>query len=70
MTPSDFYKTLALSLAGNFKKEVVPLLTFQLATSTTPVDVTSFTKAADLTGTYTGVIITEAVQPWTRGLFQ
>ena len=70
MTPSDFYKTLALSLVGNFKKEVVPLLSFQLATATTPVSVTSATKSADLSGTYTGVIISEVEQPWTRGLFQ
>lgn len=68
MTASDFYKTLALSLVKNFSKELVPLVTFQLTTATTPITVDTTTKASALTGTYTGVTITEAPQEWVRGI--
>lgn len=68
MTASDFYKVLALSLAKNFSREATTLVTFQLQTATTPVSVTANTKASTLTDTYTGIIITEAVQEWTRGI--
>ena len=68
MTASDFYKTLALSLAMNFSKEVVPLLKFYLKTSSDNTEVTASTAKKDLTGTYTGVIIEEAEQPWRLGV--
>ena len=67
MTASDFYKKLAISLVKNFSREVYPLVKFNLATASTPVEVTVTTKEADLTGTYTGVIITEVEQPWVLG---
>lgn len=68
MTASDFYKKLAISLAKNFSRELVPLLAFQLKTATTPVDVTAYTKESDLSGTYTGVILNEVSQEWTLGI--
>lgn len=68
MTASDFYKTLALSLAMNFSKEVVPLLKFYLKTASGNIEVTSSTAKSTLTGTYTGVIIEEAEQPWRLGV--
>lgn len=68
MTASDFYKTLALSLAMNFSKEVVPLLKFYLKASSGNTEVTASTAKKDLTGTYTGVIIEEVEQPWRLGV--
>lgn len=68
MTASDFYKTLALSLAMNFSKEVVPLLKFYLKAAGGNTEVTASTAKKDLTGTYTGVVIEEAEQPWRLGV--
>lgn len=75
MDASEFYKVLAVSLAKNFSREVVPLIKIEIktASATTEVtpattEVTPTTKAADLTGTYTGVVITEVEQPWRLGV--
>lgn len=68
MTASDFYKTLALSLAMNFSKEVVPLLKFYLKTSSGSTEVTASTAKKDLTGTYTGIVVEEVEQPWRLGV--
>lgn len=68
MIASDFYKILALSLAMNFSKEVVPLLKFYLKTATNNIEVTASTAKKDLTGTYTGVVIEETEQPWRLGV--
>lgn len=68
MTASDFYKTLALSLAMNFSKEAVPLLKFYLKAAGGNTEVTASTAKKNLTGTYTGVIIEEAEQPWRLGV--
>lgn len=68
MTASDFYKVLAISLVKNFSREPAALVNFQLKTADSAVDVTNQTKASELTGTYTGVIIKEAAQEWVRGI--
>ena len=75
MDASEFYKVLAISLAKNFSREVVPLIKIEIktASATTEVtpattEVTPATKVADLTGTYTGVVITEVDQPWRLGV--
>ena len=68
MTASDFYKVLAISLVKNFSREPVALVNFQLKTADSAVDVTNQTKASELTGTYTGVIIKEVAQEWVRGI--
>lgn len=68
MTASNFYKTLALSLAMNFSKEVVPLLKFYLKTPLDTTEVTASTAEKDLTDTYIGVVIEEAEQPWRLGV--
>lgn len=71
MTPSDFYKKLALSLAKNFSREAVPLVKFALTNSedeTVPVDAT--TKESSLTETYKALVINEVEQPWRLGVME
>lgn len=71
MTASDFYKKLALSLAKNFSREVVPLVKFVLTNSddeAVPVDAT--TKEESLTETYTAFVIDEVEQPWRLGIME
>lgn len=71
MTASDFYKKLALSLAKNFSREVVPLVKFILTDSgdeAVPVDAT--TKESSLTGTYKALVIDEVEQPWRLGIME
>lgn len=75
MDASEFYKVLAVSLAKNFSREVVPLIKIEIKTASattevtpTTTEVTPTTKVADLKGTYTGVVITEVEQPWRLGV--
>lgn len=68
MNASEFYKVLAMSLAKNFSREVVPLIKIEIKTSSATTEVTPLTKAADLEDTYTGVVITEVEQPWRLGV--
>lgn len=68
MTASEFYKVLAISLAKNFSREVTPLVKIEVKTSSAETEVTPTTKITDLTGTYTGVVITEVPQPWRLGV--
>lgn len=68
MDASEFYKVLAVSLAKNFSREVVPLIKIEIKTASKTTEVTPTTKVADLTGTYTGVVITEVEQPWRLGV--
>lgn len=75
MTASTFYKTLALSLFNNFSREASSLLNFYLETggtdpavvAGTPTLITSSNQT--LSGTYTGLVIEEAAQPWILGKF-
>lgn len=69
MTASTFYKKLAISLAKNFSRELVPLVKFTLTNSgDTAVPVTASTKEADLTDTYKALVIEEVPQEWTLGI--
>ena len=68
MDASEFYKVLAISLAKNFSREVVPLIKIEIKTASATTEVTPTTKVADLKGTYTGVVITEVEQPWRLGV--
>lgn len=71
MTASDFYKKLALSLAKNFSREIVPLVKFILTDSgdgAVPVDAT--TKESSLTGSYKALVIDEVEQPWRLGIME
>ena len=71
MTASDFYKKLALSLAKNFSREVVPLVKFVLVNSSDMGDlVDATTKESSLTGTYKALIIYEVEQPWRLGIME
>lgn len=70
MSASDFYKALALSLAKNFSREEEGLLKFYLKTSSSATEVTKYTKESELSGTYVGVVIEEAPQPWTLGVME
>lgn len=63
MTPSDFYKTLAISLAKNFSRELVPLVKFKVGNT----EVTPNTKLADIAGDAASLVIEEVEQPWTLG---
>lgn len=64
-TASDLYKALAVNLAKNFSRESVKLLKITLDGISGEVD--GKTKAADISGTATGIIIEEVEQPWRRG---
>lgn len=71
MTASDFYKKLALSLAKNFSREVVPLVKFTLTNSEDEaVLVDATTKESSLTETYTALVIDEVEQPWRLGIME
>lgn len=70
MTASEFYKVLAISLAKNFSREVTPLVKIEVTTGSAETEVTPTTKITDLTGTYTGVVITEVPQPWRLGIIE
>lgn len=71
MTASDFYKKLALSLAKNFSREIVPLVKFILTDSNDEaVSVDATTKESSLTGTYKALVIDEVEQPWRLGIME
>lgn len=77
MTASDFYKNMIISLVKNFSREVVKFFNFYLetggsapGTEGTAVPVDETTDLSTLSGTYTGMIIEEAEQPWTLGVFE
>lgn len=78
MTASDFYKTLVLSLVKNFSREEEGLLKFYLeiggsdagTVAGSPTEVTKYTKASELSGTYTGIVIEEAPQEWILGVME
>lgn len=67
MTASDFYKKMALSLFDNVKRDVTPLVNIYVATTSAETLITDETKEADLTGTYTKIVIEEVEQDWILG---
>lgn len=64
MTPLEFYKTLAVSLAKNFSRELAPLVKFKIGDT----EVTPNTKVADIADNADGLVIEEVEQPWTLGI--
>lgn len=64
MTASDFYKTLAISLAKNFSRELVPLVKFKIGAT----EVTPNMKLTDIAGDADSLVIEEVEQPWTLGI--
>lgn len=64
---SDFYKKMAISIVDNVSRDTTPLVTVYLKTSASEKLVVPKTKEADLSGTYTGIILEEAVQDWELG---
>lgn len=64
MKTSEFYKTLAISLAKNFSRELVPLVKFKIGAT----EVTPNTKLADIAGDADSLVIEEVEQPWTLGI--
>lgn len=69
MTPSNFYRAMALSLANNLGNNVTPLLTLYLKDSTgASVKVTKDTKSEDLAGTYSALVLEEVEQDWVLGM--
>ena len=74
MTASDLYKTLALSLANNFKRELYPLVDISLIDSTDntkyPVLKNGQIQTLEANKTYKGVLINEVPQEWFLGTKQ
>lgn len=70
MSPSDFYKAMAISVAKNMSREAVQFIGIALTTSNSTVTVTPQTKAESLTGTYTGLVISEVEPDWMLGTKQ
>ena len=74
MTASELYKTLALSLANNFKRELYPLVNISLIDSTndTKYPVLKNGQMQTLAGskTYKGILINEVPQEWYLGTKQ
>jgi hypothetical protein len=66
MTASDFYKTMALSIAKNMSREAVKLVAVYLGNT----EVTPETKESDLNGSYSSIIIKEVEQDWILGIKQ
>ena len=75
---SDLYKALAVSLVKNMSREPVKLVKVYLATAVTKDakgNITEVTVSDEVTGkktqtlggTYVGIVIEEAEQPWRRG---
>jgi hypothetical protein len=67
MTASDFYKKMALSLFDNVKRDVTPLVNIYVVETSTETPITDKTKEANLTGTYTKIVIEEVEQDWILG---
>ena len=64
---SDFYKKMAISIADNVSRDTTPLITVYLKTAESEELVVANTKETALSGTYTGIILEEAVQDWELG---
>ena len=67
MEASDFYKKMAISIVNNVSRDTTPLVTVYLKTSDSEELVVANTKETGLSGTYTGIILEEAVQDWELG---
>lgn len=67
MTASDFYKKMALSLFNNVKRDVTPLVNIYVVEGTDKTLITDEIKEANLTGTYTKIVIEEVEQDWILG---
>lgn len=69
MTASDFYKEMAISLLRNVVAEKYnTLLNIYLKDASSETPLTKSTDLSTLSGTYTGIILEEAEQPWVLGL--
>lgn len=67
MSASDFYKKMAISVVQNCSKDINNLVEVELQTSDSTVPVTTATKEADLSGTYTGILLYEGKLVWRLG---
>lgn len=81
MTASQFYTLMAVSLAKNFSREVSTFVNIYLVKGDVGAepDVTSednivaiagTAKPSEFTDNYVGILIEEAEQPWTRGMYE
>ena len=74
MNASELYKTLALSLANNFKRELYPLVDISLIDSTNntkyPVLKNGQMQTLEGSKTYKGILINEVPQEWFLGTKQ
>ena len=67
MSASDFYKKMAISIVQNCSKDINNLVEVELQTSSSTVPVSVTTREADLSGTYTGILIYEGKLVWRLG---
>lgn len=67
MSASDFYKKMAISIVQNCSKDINNLVEVELQTSNSTVPVSVTTREADLSGTYTGILIYEGKLVWRLG---
>lgn len=67
LSASDFYKKMAISIANNVAMDTTPLLNVYLKTASSEKAVPAKSKESELSDTYTGVILEEAIQDWELG---
>lgn len=67
MSASDFYKKMAISIVQNCSKDINNLVEVELQTSSSTVPVSVTTREANLSGTYTGILIYEGKLVWRLG---
>jgi hypothetical protein len=70
-TAAKFYAAIAVSLFKNLSKEIAPLLDIYLAVSGNDksVKIDANSKVESLSGSYTGITLIEAGQPWVLGTY-
>ena len=69
MTASRFYKVLATSIVGNLSRDEDPLLTVYVEKAGALEEVKEGTKADDIEGDVTKVVLEQVSAPWVLGTF-
>lgn len=69
MDASRFYKVLAASIVGNLSRDIDPLLTVYVEKDGALEEVAKNTKADDIEGDITKVVLEQVEAPWVLGTF-